>query len=73
MRQKSRAAVLGGVCFKYQPVCSGRTLEEDLQLGMQRCDAIVVTGEDTGRPTPPDKLYAFREIVGDFPLVVGPA
>ncbi len=70
-RQKSRAAVLGGVRFKYQPVNSGRTLEEDLQLGMQRCDAIVVTGDGTGRPTPPDKLYEFRKTVGPFPLIVG--
>lgn len=71
MRAKSHVALLGGVRFKYQPVRSGRTLEEDLRLGMQRCDAIVVTGEGTGQPTPPEKLYAFRAIVKDFPLVVG--
>lgn len=70
-RLQSDAAVLGGVRFKYQPVRSGRSLQADLQLGMERCDAIVVTGEGTGLPTPPSKLYEFRAIVGDFPLLVG--
>ncbi len=71
MRQENPVAVLGGVRFKYQAVRSGRTLAEDLMLGMQRCDAIVVTGEGTGLPTPPEKLYTFRRIVGDFPLIAG--
>ncbi len=71
VRAQSSAALLGGVRFKYQAVRSGRTLEEDLALGMQRCDAIVVTGEGTGMLTPPEKLAAFRAIVGDFPLIVG--
>lgn len=71
MRRDCDAVVLGGVRFKYQPVKSGRTLEEDLQLGMQRCDAIVVTGEGTGMATPQQKVAQFREILGDFPLIVG--
>ena len=70
-RAHSDAAVLGGVRFKYQPVRSGRTLEEDLKLGMERCDAIVVTGEGTGLATPMGKILEFRQIVGDFPLIVG--
>lgn len=63
--------LLGGVRFKYQPVCSGRSEEEDLRLGMERCDAIVVTGSGTGVATPHEKLLRFREAVGGFPLVVG--
>lgn len=64
--------VLGGVRFKYQPVTSGRTTAEDLRLGVDRCDAIVVTGEGTAITTPHDKTREFRAIVGDtFPLVIG--
>ena len=63
--------VLGGVRFKYQPVRSGRSLEEDLRLGMERCDAIVVTGPGTGVNTDENKIRAFRQILGDFPLIVG--
>ena len=44
--------VIGGVRFKYQPYLSGRTLEEDLHIGMSRCDAIAVTGEGTGKTRP---------------------
>lgn len=63
--------LLGGVRFKYQPVRSGRSLDEDLKLGMERCDAIVVTGEGTGITTDLEKIKAFRSILGDFPLIVG--
>lgn len=70
-RSHYSGAVIGGVRFKYQPYRSGRSLEEDLHIGMQRCDAIAVTGEGTGLPTPVEKLAEFRTIVGaDFPLVV---
>ncbi len=62
--------VIGGVRFKYQPVLSGRTLEEDLRLGMARCDAIAVTGTGTGKDTSSDKIAEFRRIMGGFPLVV---
>ena len=71
LRSQSRAALLGGVRFKYQPVHSGRTVEEDLRLGMERCDAIVVTGEGTGMNTPLEKVKQFRETLGDFPLIMG--
>lgn len=71
-RAAAGALVFGGVRFKYQPVRSGRLLREDLELGVTRCDAIVVTGEGTGQITPTAKTTAFREIVGeDFPLIVG--
>lgn len=71
-RAQSDILVLGGVRFKYQPVLSGRSVEEDLRLGVQRCDAIVVTGEGTGLITPRDKTEQFRAVVGpDFPLIIG--
>ena len=71
-RTNSSAYVLGGVRFKYHPHLSGRSLEEDLLLGVKRCDGIVVTGEGTGQETPLDKIKEFRSIVGDdIPLIVG--
>ena len=48
-----------------------RSLEEDLKLGMERCDAIVVTGAGTGINTDLEKIKTFRSILGDFPLIVG--
>ena len=51
-REEYNVAVLGGVRFKYQPVKSGRTTEEDLLLGRERCDAVVCTGSGTGMETP---------------------
>lgn len=70
-RENSDIAIFGGVRFKYQPYNSGRSLEEDLRLGMQRCDAIVVTGDATGQETDESKIQAFRDIIGDFPLIIG--
>lgn len=72
MREKEtcNAVILGGVRFKYQPYRSGRTLEEDLRIGMERCDAIGVTGSGTGVETGIEKIQAFRKNVGDFPLIV---
>lgn len=63
--------ILGGVRFKHKDVLSGRSLEEDLKLGMERCDGIVVTGVGTGINTEIEKIREFRAIMGDFPLVVG--
>lgn len=71
LRKRSDAVLLGGVRFKYQPIRSGRSVEQDVRLGMQRCDAIVVTGEGTGMQTPESKVRAFRAVAGDFPLVIG--
>ena len=71
LRANSNACVLGGVRFKYQPVRSGRTLEEDLEIGMNRCDCVVVTGAGTGIETPEDKILSFRKTLCDFPIVTG--
>ena len=71
LRQETDVVLLGGVRFKYQMVRSGRSLEEDLKLGAERCDAIVCTGEGTGIPTPMGKVQEFKAILGDFPVIVG--
>lgn len=71
-RAYTDAALFGGVRFKYQPVQSGRSEEEDLRIGMERCDAIVVTGDATGQPTGLDKIRRFRAVTGPgFPLLIG--
>ena len=69
-RKDGKVAVIGGVRFKYQPVLSGRSLEDDLLIGIQHCDAIAVTGAGTGMDTDSEKITQFRAVVGAFPLVV---
>ena len=63
--------VLGGLRFKYQPVRSGRTLEEDAALAKERCDAVVTTGQGTGMDSPTEKLIEFRSVLHEYPLIVG--
>lgn len=71
-RAKTAALLFGGVRFKYQPVKSGRSDEEDIRLGAARADALVVTGEATGQGTDNGKILRFRSVVGpDYPLIVG--
>lgn len=70
-RSQIDVVLLGGVHFKYQSVNSGRSLEEDLKLGAERCDAIVCTVEGTGIPTPLGKVKEFKAVLPDFPVVVG--
>ncbi|MSR86333.1 membrane biogenesis protein [Candidatus Woesearchaeota archaeon] len=67
----SQTIVLGGVWPKYYTPIPGSDLETDLQEGMKRADAIVVTGEATGRETPLEKIRGFRRVLGDYPLVIG--
>jgi uncharacterized protein len=64
-------AVLGGVWPKYYPPAKKSFLEDDLRVGIERAEAIVVTGEGTGKSTPLDKIKLFREIIGKHPLIVG--
>ena len=64
------AIVLGGVGFKYTEK-TGNKLEDDLECAKTRCEAIVTTGIGTGIETPLDKLKQYKEILGDFPLIVG--
>ena len=63
--------VLGGVWPKYYHPIEGSNLEKDLRTGMQRAEAIVVTGAGTGKETPFDKIKRFKEVIGEHPLVVG--
>jgi predicted TIM-barrel enzyme len=55
-RASVSSLLLGGVRFKYQPVLSGRSEEEDVRLGA-RCDGLVVTSDATGQPTDMEKWY----------------
>lgn len=64
------ALVMGGVRFKYQPVLSEKTEEEDLATAMGRCDAICVTGDGTGMETSQEKIERFKKAIGDFPLII---
>ena len=70
-KQYPEIVVFGGVRFKYQAVRSGRSLEVDLMLGRGRCDAIVCTGEGTGKSTPFAKVEEFKRKLGNFPVIVG--
>ncbi len=70
-RSRYTGKILGGVRFKYQPVLSANTLEEDLKIAMQRCDAICVTQDATGQETSLEKIQQFRKGIGNFPLIVG--
>ena len=71
LRAEYPVFLLGGVRFKYQPVRSGRSVEEDLAIGKERCDAVVVTGAGTGIDTGIGKIQQFRQGLGEFPLFVG--
>ncbi|MGX5720944.1 BtpA/SgcQ family protein [Shinella zoogloeoides] len=71
-RASVSALLLGGVRFKYQPVLSGRPEEEDVRLGAQRCDGLVVTSDATGQPTDMHKVARFRAAAGGtVPLLIG--
>lgn len=61
--------VLGGVGFEGQPK-SGNLLSYDLREAMGRCDAIVTPGDVAENETPDEKLIRYKQILGDFPLIV---
>ena len=63
--------ILGGVWPKYYQPVNGSDLETDVRNGMERAEAIVVTGSGTGIETPLEKINKFRNILGNHPLVVG--
>lgn len=69
-RENTKAALIGGVRFKYQPVLSEKSLEEDIHIAKGRCDAVAVTENATGQETSIEKIKEFRDYLGDFPLVV---
>ena len=69
-REYPNVPVLGGIGFKYTTP-TGNSLEDDLIGGKSRCEAIVTTGSGTGIETPIKKLKRFKELLKDFPLIVG--
>jgi uncharacterized protein len=72
LRETSSAALLGGVRFKYQPYLSGRSLKDDIEIGISRCDAIVVTGLGTGKETEFEKINMFKALINNkCSLVIG--
>lgn len=70
-RNNCDAFLLGGVRFKYQPVLSEKSVEEDLEISKSRCDGVVVTGNATGEQTDLEKIKLFRNTLGEFPLIIG--
>ena len=46
-------------------------LENDIKEGMERAEAVVVTGEATGVEIPLEKIITFKRILGSHPLIVG--
>lgn len=70
-KEKYSGYILGGVRFKYQPVLSEKTVEEDLEIARTRCDAVCVTQDATGQETSMEKIRLFKNSLHDFPLVVG--
>ena len=71
VRERYQGMILGGVRFKYQPVLSENSVEEDLKIAMTRCDAVCVTQDATGQETSMAKIRQFRDGLGDFPLIIG--
>lgn len=69
-RSECPAYLMGGVRFKYQPVLSEHTVEEDLITSTGRCDAVCVTQNATGEETSLERIRLFRNTLGDFPLFV---
>jgi len=63
--------VLGGVWPKYYRPVPNSVLKNDIENGMKLAEAIVVTGEGTGKQTPFEKITEFRNILGEHPLIVG--
>ncbi len=63
--------VLGGVWPKYYAPVKDSFIETDLKQGVNRCDAIVVTGEGTGKITPLEKIKKFKSIIKEHPLIIG--
>ncbi len=70
MRPQFHGAVIGGVRFKYQPMLSANSVEQDLEIAKGRCDGICVTQDRTGQETSLDKIKEFKAQLQDFPLIV---
>jgi len=64
-------SVLGGVWPKYYEPIRGSVLSDDINDGLNRAEAIVVTGLGTGKETPLDKIKEFKTLCGNKPLIIG--
>jgi uncharacterized protein len=62
---------LGGVWPKYYHPIPDSNLEKDLQTAMERVEAIVVTGDETGKEIPIEKILNFRDVINYHPLIIG--
>lgn len=69
-RSRTKAYLIGGVRFKYQPKLSEKSVSEDLMIATTRCDGVAVTQNATGEETSMAKINEFRQALGEFPLVV---
>lgn len=69
--QYSNVSVLGGVWPKYYQPVIGSVLKDDIEIATKRADAVVVTGKGTGKETSLDKIKEFRNLLGEYPLIVG--
>jgi len=57
---------------EYDEKIHGSVLRRDLEQAVGRADGIVVTGEETGKETPIDKIIKFDEVIGGRrPLIIG--
>lgn len=68
----SGALVLGGIHPKYYVLRDPTVdIRDSARQAMALADAIVVTGNATGDPASLSDLRAVREVIGDFPLIIG--
>ncbi len=62
---------MGGVWPKYYEPVKGSVLADDINDGLRRSEAIVVTGSGTGKETPLIKIRDFKTLCGNKPLIIG--
>lgn len=65
--------IMGGIWPKYYTPIKNSNLKIDILMGGLLCDAIVVTGEGTGKETSLDKIKSFNTITSNIevPLIIG--
>lgn len=72
LRSESNVYILGGVWPKYYQPVNHSILTYDIEAGEKCADAIVVTGEGTGKETSLDKIKEFRRLISDnSKLIIG--
>ena len=67
----SEVVVFGGINFKYKTQEKGEGLVRELNKARSRSEAIVTTGEGTGKETPIKNLKKIKKIIENFPLISG--